>query len=88
MTRLRITVTDHAVLRFLERAHNLPVERLRARMAEICATEAAQGARIVVHHGVQMIIENGRVVTVLRGDMRPRTDARPRRKRRRGRRGA
>ena len=80
MTRPRITVTNHAVLRFLERAHNLQVERLRTRIADIGADEAAQGARIVTHGGVQLVIEGDRVVTVLAAGMRPKGQKPQRRK--------
>lgn len=69
--RSKLAVTDHAVLRFLERKHNVPVEAIRAAIAEGCAQEAAQGAMSVAFKGVLVVIENGKAVTVLADGMRP-----------------
>lgn len=69
------TVSDHAVLRYLERAYGLDVDAVRAEMMTAIPIAIAFGARTVICHGVRLIIsEDGCVVTALpgrRGGRRP-----------------
>ncbi len=71
-----IRVTDHALVRFLERAGGLDVDALRAVLAaslERAATAAASiGARrcTVIVDGLRYVIEDGHLVTVLDASMR------------------
>jgi hypothetical protein len=76
---MSLRVTDHALLRFLERVHGLELEKLRA---ELCAKAergmtAAQsiggGQYTVLVDGVKFRCFNDRIVTVVTGD--PERDA-------------
>lgn len=65
-----VHVTDHAVLRYLERAHGLDVDAVRRHIAGRCATGAELGAIGVVVEHVKFVLaaEAGKatVVTVLK----------------------
>lgn len=65
-------ITDHAVLRFLERVKGVDLAAVRAEMAtpEVCAAVKA-GARSVITQGHALVIENGTIITVLGPGMRP-----------------
>lgn len=56
-------VTDHAVLRYLERAHGVDVEAARAEIAATVARGVAAGASFVTHRGLRFVIRSGGVVT-------------------------
>ncbi len=58
-------VTDHAVLRYLERAHGLDVEHFRAHIRELVTRGAAAGATGVIADGVKFVLQGDTVVTVL-----------------------
>lgn len=75
----RSPVTDHALLRWMERVKGVDLDAIRAEIAtpDICAAIAA-GARSVVTHGHTLVIENGVVITVLLPGMRHKRAARPR----------
>lgn len=60
-------VSDHAVLRYLERAHGVPVEAIRAALADSAAIGIAHGAPVVLLDHVKLVIVDGRVVTTLKG---------------------
>lgn len=63
-------VTDHAVLRYLERAHGLDVEAVRRHIASRCATAVELRATTVIVERVKFVLaERGTdlaVVTVLK----------------------
>lgn len=67
-----IHVTDHAVLRYLERAHELDVDAVRRHLAGRVVNAARLGAVGVTVENIKLIMrQRGRdihVVTVLRGD--------------------
>jgi hypothetical protein len=65
-------VSDHAILRFLERECGLDVEGLRDQLAEVTARGIAAGAPIVKWGGARFLISGGVVVTVLPRGQRPR----------------
>ncbi|MCO4053423.1 MAG: hypothetical protein HEQ16_05110 [Bosea sp.] len=73
MTRLRIS--DHALVRFLERAGGLDIDAVRAAMAEGLgraagmAEEMRAGRYTIVVDGLRYVVERGTLVTVLDGDM-------------------
>ena len=60
-----VRITDHAVLRYMQRAMGLNVEIVREHIASLCAGPAAFGATAVRAEGVRFEIVNGAVVTVV-----------------------
>lgn len=60
-------VSDHAVLRYLERAYGLDVEAIRAEMNTpvLTVAEAFGCGTVVGKHGVRLLIRDGTVTTVL-----------------------
>ena len=61
-----VSVTDHAIVRWLERVEGLDVATLREQIARSAAVGLAFGSRIVVVSGGKLILEGETVVTVLR----------------------
>lgn len=61
----RPIVTDHAVLRYLERAHGLDVEFFRGHIAALTSTGVTNGATGVKVEGVNFVLQGETVVTVL-----------------------
>jgi hypothetical protein len=60
------SVSDHAVLRYLERAYGLDVAAVRVEMSRGIEPAIAFGARVIICHGVRLILsEDGCVVTAL-----------------------
>jgi hypothetical protein len=63
-------VTDHAILRYLERAHGLDVEAVRRHIATRCATGAELRAATVIVERVKFVLADRgadlAVVTVLK----------------------
>ncbi len=60
-------VSDHAVLRFLERAYGLDVEAIRAEIASP-VVELADGfgcGTVIGRNGVRITIRHGAITTVL-----------------------
>jgi len=69
MSRRRpLPVTDHAVLRWLERVEGIDIERLRASIGGSGTVGAEHGARFVVVPGAKLVIDHGWVVTVYARD--------------------
>jgi hypothetical protein len=68
--RRPICVSDHAILRFLERAARIRIAALREAIAGCADVGRRHGARIVVVGGVKLVLSRdlSRVVTVLRRD--------------------
>ena len=60
-----VRVTDHAVLRYMERAMGLNVELVREHILQICADAAAYGAVCVRSEGFRFEIASNAVVTVM-----------------------
>ncbi|PZQ45235.1 MAG: hypothetical protein DI551_07965 [Micavibrio aeruginosavorus] len=62
----RIHVSDHALVRWLERVHGIDVDALRAKMltsAQIRHIE--NGASVIKSKGHQYVVENNTIVTVI-----------------------
>lgn len=59
-------VTDHAVLRYLERGHGIDVAAARAHIAQLCANGARYGAHAVAVEDVKFILVGGTVVTTVK----------------------
>jgi hypothetical protein len=64
-------VTDHALLRYLERARGIDVELIRSYISLLCAPAANAGAINYHRDDVTYVFKKGHVVTVMAGDMRP-----------------
>ena len=64
MKRAPVHVTDHAVLRYLERLHGLDVEAVRAKIATTVWRAVLAGASGVRHDGLIYRLQDGVVVTV------------------------
>lgn len=62
-----VRVTDHAVLQYLVRALDIPLEVIRAEIGRTCARH--QGAPVVKADGLRYLIREGVVVTVLTENM-------------------
>lgn len=68
---MNLRVSDHALVRFLERAAGLDVEGLRARIGASLARSVAAADRMgadditVIADGLLYVVRNGTVVTVL-----------------------
>lgn len=58
-------VTDHALLRHLERACGINVELIREHIALLCAPAASVGAKNLKVNDVTYVFQRGNVVTVL-----------------------
>ena len=63
-SREPIRVSDHAVLRYLERGMALNVEAVREHIAAVCSTPAAFGAVAVRAEGLRFELANNVCVTV------------------------
>lgn len=61
------SVSDHAVLRYLQRAHGLDIEFFRRHIATLCANGARYDASAVAVDGVKFVLVDGTVTTVARG---------------------
>ncbi len=81
MTKEPLRVTDHSVLRYMERAMGLNVEIVREHIASICAGPAAVGAVCVRSEGVRFEIINNAVTTVAPDRVNPSNTSRERNQR-------
>lgn len=59
-----IRVTDHAVLRYLERAMGLNIEVVRDHILQLCVAPASFGAVCVRAEGLRFEISDGTIITV------------------------
>lgn len=59
-----VRVSDHAVLRYLERGMGLNIEIVREHIAALCAVPAAVGATCLRSEGLRFEIANNAVITV------------------------
>lgn len=66
-----VTVTDHCVLRYLERAMGLNIEIVREHILTICSGAAAFGAVSVRAEGLRFEIHNNRIITVTPDQLSP-----------------
>jgi len=66
---MSVPVTDHALLRYIERVLGIDVAAQRSTIGEACARH--QGAPCVKIEGARFLLRDGRVVTVLDGETVP-----------------
>jgi len=55
----RPPVTDHAVIRYLERARGVDIDAIRTEIADLCRRGLDQGACGVLAEGLEFRIEGG-----------------------------
>lgn len=65
------SVTDHAVLRWLERVQRVDIEAIRQHIWETCAPAVKAGAKCIRADGVKYEFLNGKVITVVPGTAAP-----------------
>ncbi len=70
-------VTDHAILRYLERAHGLDVEAVRRHIANRCATGAELRATTVIVERVKFVLVDRGTETVVVTVLKARWPVRP-----------
>ena len=58
-------VTDHAVLRYIERVGGFDVDAVRRHIANVCAQAVAAGATTLKHDGVRFTFSSDAVTTVM-----------------------
>ena len=58
-------ITDHALVRYLERVHGVDVEQARQRIAEDTKHAVETGAAALKKDGLRYIFKGGKVITVL-----------------------
>lgn len=63
-----IHVSDHAILRYLEQAHGLDIEAVRAHLAGLVVNGVRLEAAGVAVEGVKLVLRGPSVVTVVRRD--------------------
>jgi hypothetical protein len=66
-----IRVSDHAVLRYLERAMGLNIEMVREHILSICVAPASFGAVCVRAEGLRFEIASGTITTVVPDRQQP-----------------
>jgi hypothetical protein len=57
-------VSDHAVIRYLERVRGINVDLIREHIALLCAPAANAGAANLLHGGFKYVFDHGDVVTI------------------------
>lgn len=76
-----IRVSDHAVLRYLERVMDFNIDMVRKHIADTCAGPAAIGAVCVRAEGVRFEIINNAVTTITPDRINPSQTSRDRNQR-------
>ncbi|WP_375590184.1 hypothetical protein ABWH89_04965 [Hoeflea alexandrii] len=74
-----VPVTDHAVLRWLERACGIDVEAVRAAISGCCDRGVEARAQVIIVDQVKFVVVDGVIVTTLHKRWRARTETRSRR---------
>lgn len=66
-----VQVTDHAIVRYLERVKGMDIDGLRARIAKTCQRGADADAPSIQFKRHRYILSNSVVLTVLGADQTP-----------------
>jgi hypothetical protein len=66
-------VSDHALIRWLERKHKLDVEYFRSDLADVVGPVAGVGDVVVKKDGLKFLVRGDTVVTVIEQDGDPST---------------
>ena len=65
MKKPRLSVSDHAIVRYLERVGGFDIAGLRAQIARRCEAGHSVGASSVIIDGFAFLIGEGQVITVV-----------------------
>lgn len=65
MVRRKPTITDHALVRYLERKHGIDMEALRKAILSDIGATLELGVSSVTIEGIRYVVKNKAVVTVL-----------------------
>lgn len=65
MRKGRIPVSDHAVIRYLERVKGMDIEAVRDEISGLCQRGYERGASGVIIHSLEFVLKEGSVVAVL-----------------------
>lgn len=65
-----VRVSDHAIVRWLERVEGLDLDIIRAEILAVAGPAAAAGAKVLRKDGHAFIMEKGAIVTILPDDRR------------------
>lgn len=68
MPKPRLLITDHAIVRYLERVGGFDIDGLRKQIALRCEAGASIGATSVIVEGFAFLIGDGQVITVVDAD--------------------
>jgi len=68
---MRSSVTDHALIRWIERVKGISLDPWRMEIASTCAEALAVGATSLNTDHATFVLECGKVVTVLEPGQRP-----------------
>lgn len=68
MLKPRLLVTDHAIVRYLERVGGFDIDSLRKQIASRCEAGASIGATSVIAEGFAFLIGDGQVITVVHAE--------------------
>lgn len=68
-------VTDHAVLRYIERKHGVDVEAIRAHIQKAVTDGVRYGATGVIAEGVKFVLQEDTVVTCLKKEWKSRNSS-------------
>lgn len=64
-----VRVSDHAILRLIERKYNIDVEELRREILQPTVVAALRmGAKGIVHEGLEYVLANKTVITIIKPD--------------------
>lgn len=67
----RIAVTDHAVIRYMERVLGLDIDPVRAAIADVAGPAVRTGATAIITDGFRYVVRDGAVATVTRANSDP-----------------
>jgi hypothetical protein len=65
-------VSDHALLRWMERVYDIDINGLRAQLAELVRPAGQSGAKSFVHEGHEYVFRRGQLVTVVKDSAKSR----------------
>lgn len=68
---MKSPVSDHALIRWIERVQGINLDPMRMEIASICAEALAAGATSVVTNEATFVLDHGKIVSILEPGQRP-----------------